>query len=97
MDNTTYKCALCGKEFDSISDRNKCEAECLKIADSALKAERLAKYEEERKQLRDKVDKLRLKANAAVREYEEAKLTYNKKYSGKSAVYSAELPAWIWW
>lgn len=89
-----YKCEICGKEFDTIPARNKCEAECLKIQESVRKAEQLAKYEEERKADAEKVEQLRLRAIDAVTEYEEAKATYDQKYKGRRTI---EIPTWVWW
>lgn len=48
MDNKIYKCALCGKEYQTIQERNACETKCLawqkeeekKAAEAKRKAER---------------------------------------------------------
>lgn len=47
MENKTYKCALCGKEYQTIQERNTCETKCLvwdkeqerKAAEAKRKAE----------------------------------------------------------
>lgn len=44
----TYKCGICGKEYNSVLDRAKCEIECSKkIEEEARKVAELKKKEEQ--------------------------------------------------
>lgn len=55
-----YKCAICEKDFDTISDRNKCEAACIKRieenAKKAAEAKKMAEKEARRKEVEEAIN-----------------------------------------
>ena len=52
----TYKCGICGKEFNNVLDRAKCEIACTEKAEAEAKAAAEAKKKEEQKLRKEAVD-----------------------------------------
>ena len=69
----TYKCGICGKEYDKVLDRARCEIDCTKkIEEEARKAAELKKKEEQkiRKEEVDEVfENLHKLVSAYVKDY----------------------------
>ena len=53
----SYKCGICGKEFDNVLDRAKCEIECSKKAEEEAKKAAEAKKREEQMARKAEVDR----------------------------------------
>lgn len=84
-----YKCAICGKEYENIAERAKCEAECLKIQESEKAAKKMAEAKEKREAERvASIEKLRAmkKECEALRTAEEEA---HSKYVQKKREYDA--------
>jgi hypothetical protein len=52
----TYKCGICGMEFDNVLDRAKCEIECSRKAEEEAKKAAEAKKKEEQQLRKSAVD-----------------------------------------
>ena len=78
-DKSVYRCAICGKSYDTIEERNKCEAKCL--ADRAA-AERKRKEEE----LRKTKETRKKEVDMAWDHYNELRNEYLKDYGSYSIV-----------
>lgn len=52
----TYKCGICGKEYNDVLDRAKCEIACAERAETEAKAAAEAKKKEEQKVRKAEVD-----------------------------------------
>ena len=52
----TYKCGICGKEFNNVLDRAKCEIACAEKAEEAAKKAAEEKKKEEQKIRKKEVD-----------------------------------------
>lgn len=52
----TYKCGICGKEYNNVLDRAKCEIECSHKAEEEAKKTEEAKKKEEQKTRKAEVD-----------------------------------------
>ena len=57
MDNKIYTCALCGKSYDSVIERAKCEQKCYAKQQEEEKKAAEAKKKEEQKARHDEVTK----------------------------------------
>lgn len=74
-----FKCGICGKEYESVEERMKCETECVK--DLKIKEEELAKkkLEEEReareKVIAEKYDEVKKLMHEYIKDYGVLKLT----------------------
>jgi hypothetical protein len=68
-----YKCGICGKEFDNILDRAKCEIDCSHKAEEEAKKAAEAKKKEEQKVRKAEVD-------AAFKHLHELVTSYVKDY-----------------
>lgn len=57
MDNKIYTCALCGKSYDSVIERSRCEQKCYAKQQEEAKKAAEAKKKEEQKARHDEVTK----------------------------------------
>lgn len=78
MENKTYakpmyKCAVCGGVYDSIAERMKCEAACLKRQEEEAAKVAKAKKKEEQKVRNEEVD-------AAIKNAQDLLTQYTKDY-----------------
>lgn len=64
-----YKCAICGKEFDNIQDRAKCELTCLKKQEEDKKLAAEKKKKEEHDARKKEVDEAVARAEELKRKY----------------------------
>lgn len=68
-----YKCAVCGGVYDSIAERMKCEAACLKRQEEEAAKVAEAKKKEEQKARKEEVD-------AAIKNAQDLLAQYTKDY-----------------
>ena len=78
-----FKCAICGKLYETISDRNICETKCLKeraAAEEALKKEKLEKEKAARK---EEIEKKYAELNEMIKLYvkDYGKISFNRSVS----------------
>lgn len=52
----SYKCGICGSEYDNVLDRANCEIECVKKAEEEARKAEEAKKKEEQKVRKAEVD-----------------------------------------
>lgn len=73
MDNNIntrkYSCAVCGKEYDSIEDRNKCEAQCIADRKKVEAALAKKKLEDEKAARKAEIDKKYKELNVLIDNY----------------------------
>lgn len=70
-----FECAICGKDYDSIEERNKCEAACLakqrKEMEEAKAKEKKLTQEADKKRIQDAFDKLSDDISAYIKKYDQ--------------------------
>lgn len=76
-----FKCGICGKEWNTVEERSKCEFECLKTQAAKKEEEKKRKAEVERKEFKDKIDKLYNVYEEAKNNFSDACKTYQEKYN----------------
>ena len=64
-----YSCAVCGKEYDSIEERNKCEAKCIADRKKAEAALAKKKLEDEKAARKAEIDKKYKELNVLIDNY----------------------------
>lgn len=64
-----YKCAYCGKEYNKIEDRMKCEEKCHKKHEEELKRIEAERLNGERKEREKVIDELYEKCESAIHKY----------------------------
>lgn len=84
-----YKCAVCGKVYDTINERVVCESECLKKAEADAAAKKKANEEKIKKELMNKIKSKIDETTALIAQYkevtgEEPELTTTYTYSTSS-------------
>lgn len=67
--NTSYSCAICGSEHESVEARNACEAKCIKERKAAEKLMRKRKLEEEKDARKKEIDALYELLNEKIKNY----------------------------
>lgn len=87
-DKSAYRCAICGKSYDTIEERSACETKCL--SDRA-EAERKRKEEELRKTKENRKKEL----DMAWDHYNELLKAYIKDYGSYSAVREYSNGDWV--
>ena len=82
--NTQYECAVCGKNYDSIQERMKCEMACIKKQEDEEKAAIAAKKKEEKDNRYNEVNTALDNAYALVNKYVEdyGSFKYGGHYKG---------------
>jgi DNA-directed RNA polymerase subunit RPC12/RpoP len=65
----TYKCGICGKEFDNVLDRANCEIECVKKAEEAARKAEAEKKAAEQTMRKEAVDEAFENLHRLVTEY----------------------------
>lgn len=70
-----FECAICGKDYDTIEERNKCEAACLakqrKEAAEAKAKEKKLTQEADKKRIQETFDKLSDDISAYIKKYDQ--------------------------
>ena len=88
-DKKTYTCGVCGKEYNTLEERNKCEAKCLHDryeAEKKFKEEKLRKEQENRKH----------EVDMAFENYLNLRSEYVKDYGKYSVTRSFPDNIWLW-
>ena len=88
-EKTTYNCGVCGKEYNTIEERNKCEAQCLHDRYEAEK-----KYKEEK--LRKEQENRKHEVDMAFENYLNLRSEYVKRYGKSSVTRSFPDNIWLW-
>lgn len=93
--NETYKCAVCGKSYDTIEERSKCEAKCLaerKVYEEEMKKNKL---ETERKEKSNKIYEALDNVETMLKDYfsEHESLSIHKNYPYLKFLFSRT----SWW
>ena len=83
-----YQCGICEKEYETISERNKCEATCIcRVEEEAKKAEE-ARKKAEQKVRKEEVD-------AALSNFEKLFRAYVDDYGNYE--YNSDVEnSWVW-
>ena len=85
-DKTSYFCAICGSEHESIEARNTCETKCIKERRAAEEFMRKQKLEEEKDARKKEIDAmytlLNEKIKSYVKDYGSIRLNRAAKYDG---------------
>jgi len=91
-ENKMYKCGICGKTYDTIVDRSKCEANCVaKQKEDAAKAAELKKKSEQEARTKELED-----AIIATNEQIDKTIDLLEKYLNDYDTFSTELDCpWI--
>ena len=66
---TSYFCAICGLEHESVEARNVCEAKCIKELKAAEELMRKQKLEEEKDTRKKEIDALYVLINEKIKSY----------------------------
>ena len=83
-----YTCGICEKEYETISERNKCEAACIKHVEAEAKKAAEAKKMEEKKARKEELDD-------AIAYTKELFNAYIKDF-GKYEYNSEAEDSWVW-
>lgn len=75
-----FKCGICGKEWNTVEERSKCEFECLKAQTVKKEEEKKQKAEAERKELEKIIDQLHEECGAAYKAYASHVNKYHQTY-----------------
>lgn len=91
-----YKCAVCGKVYETINERVACESACLKKAEEDAAAKKRANEEKIKKELTNKIKSKIDETTELIRQYkevtgEEPELTTTYTYSTSSDNAAKEL------
>lgn len=78
-----YKCAICGKEYETISERSECETKCLKLKAEMEAAKKLAEKKSKKKASKDKLNQLEEKLRAMEDEYMKELDKYDKEFNSE--------------
>lgn len=65
----TFKCAVCGKSYDTIDERSTCETKCLRARKEAEALKKMHEEKEERLNSEKEINEVLDKADKMVREY----------------------------
>lgn len=88
LNKPQYKCGVCGRIYDSISERAKCELECLKLKEEEDKKAAEEKKKNEQKARRKEVDDAMKKAQDLMSKYIEDYGIYDYKTDYTNDVFS---------
>lgn len=91
-----FKCAICGKVYETINERVACESECLKKAEAEAAAKKKANETKIKKELMNKIKSKIDETTALIEQYkevtgEEPELTTTYTYSTSSDDAAKEL------
>lgn len=64
-----YKCAICGKEYETIEDRSKCEIACIEKVKAKAEAEKKKRLEEEKNVRKADIEKKYIELNELVKSF----------------------------
>lgn len=78
-----YKCAICGKEYETIAERSECETKCLKLKAGMEAAKKLAEKKSKKKAAKEKLNQLEEKLRAMEEEYMKELDTYDKEFNSE--------------
>lgn len=67
--NNMYTCGVCGKAFETIEERNKCEAKCIDDRKKAEAALAKKKLEDEKSARKEEIDKKYKELNTLINNY----------------------------
>ena len=86
IQNTSYFCAICGAEHESIEARHACETKCIKERKEAEELMKKQKLEEEKNARKEEIDTLYAllneKIKSYVKDYGSIKMNRAVKYDG---------------
>ena len=68
-DKTSYSCAICGSEHESIEARHACETKCIKERRDAEELMRKQKLEEEKDVRKKEIDAMYILLNEKIKNY----------------------------
>ena len=78
-----FECAICGKEYEELSERIDCETKCLKELEESIELKKQEEYEQRRNESSEAI-------NAALAEVDKMLKTHMKEF--KSFVLQGNLP-----
>ena len=88
LNKPQYKCGVCGRIYDSISERAECELKCLKLKEEEDKKAAEEKKKNEQKARRKEVDDAMKKAQDLMSKYIEDYGIYDYKTDYTNDVFS---------
>ena len=100
---TQYKCALCGKAYDKVHERMKCEMQCIKTKEEEEKKAAIAKKQAEKEKrqregISEEYDCLEQELRELISKFTEdyGTFTYNGKYKGLDMLNMDFFPSKLW-
>ena len=93
-----YKCALCGKAYDEVHERMKCEMKCIKAKEEEEKKAAAAKKQAEKEERQREVSAALDNAYVLISKFTEdyGAFVYNGKYKGLDMLNMDFFPSKLW-